>query len=407
MTDNLLQLIEMQPDIIVAELIDRTKNCAITWNSITHTTYSTNFLWRSDYYDVYITLIRNGYVLDVVKNKRKVLNLSSYINDQLQVLYYVITDTMKEQTIKQIIQDLNSLPTCIVEPRVIKTGGVVAGGLSVTSILHSVQAVVYMAAPSVSGGSLQSLHNTSQINTILTNRKNIDDVAADTANEKIFWTQNQQIDGLPSGCALYSCNLEGTGVTTVLYFPDFDNINCISLDKNNQHIYYIQQKLNSSNLNVVYDVRRCDYNGSNVISISDGNVYVCSPTSIDVDTVHEYVYWCDNKGLTEGYVHRSNFDGSGVMTLMSTGGYVRTVFVWGDYLYLGGPGLFVRTNLGGGSEEYLPTTGLSVIDDITVYGSTVYLLDIGLNKIVSTNSEGANLQILVNDSISRTGIGAS
>ena len=410
MTDNLLELLSLQPDIIVAELIDKTKRCAITWDQISYTTYSSAFLWKNDWYDVYTTQTQYGYVLDVVRNKRKVFNLNSYTNDQVQSLYYVITDTMKYQTIKEIIQDLNTLAPCTIVPRQSandEDGGVLVGGSGVVSVVNAAQPILYMAAPDVAGGSLQAMLDSFQINTILTGRYNIDDVAADTAYGKIFWTQNEQNGGRPSGCVLYSCNLNGTGVATVLSLPTYDKVNAIALDVFNHHIYYIQQRLSGSNSNTVYDVRRCDYDGSNIVSVADGNTYICSPTSICIDTTHEYVYWCDNFGLTEGYVHRANFDGSGGMTLMSTTGYVRALFVWGDYLYLVGVGLFTRTNLGGGGQESLPTAGLSILDSIAVYGSTIYMSDIGINYIVSTDSEGANLQYLSGDLLRRTGLGSA
>lgn len=93
MTDNLLQLIDLQADLLLADLNDRTKRCAIAWDRVSPTTYHCYFEWGNDWYDAYVTLMRGSYGLDLIKNERLVLNINSYINDQVAVLYYVITDT--------------------------------------------------------------------------------------------------------------------------------------------------------------------------------------------------------------------------------------------------------------------------------------------------------------------------
>lgn len=131
MTDNLLQLIDLQADLLLADLNDRTKRCAIAWDRVSPTTYHCYFEWGNDWYDAYVTLMRGSYGLDLIKNERLVLNINSYINDQVAVLYYVITDTFDDHEIKQIIQDINTLASCKNVVRKAALGGVTVGGTAV------------------------------------------------------------------------------------------------------------------------------------------------------------------------------------------------------------------------------------------------------------------------------------
>ena len=418
MTDNLLELIAMQPDIIVSELIQKTKDCSLTWDQITHTTYSTKFLWKSVYYDVYVTQIHNGYVLDVLKNKRKAFNLNSYLNDRVQVLHSTISDTLKTDASRQIIQDLNSLTPCVIAPKApqrTRTGGLKAGGSAIEYVSYSANVRLYMSTNLI-GGSVQSLYDSGQIHTLLTNRKNIKDIIGDTDRQKIFWTQNERNSETKLGCSLFCCDLNGNNVQRLLNFDDYNSIPSIALDKANQHIYFtLQKKLIANNddesyefpvENAVYHVRRCDYDGANIFSVADGNTYICSPVSLAVDSVNQRVYWCDALGLSEGYIYRANFDTTGAVILLGTLGYVRAIFVYGDYLYVGGNGVFYRMDLNAENVEYLANYGYSIIQDMTIYGDKVYFLDTGVNKIICTDLDGTNVEYLANDYISGVRIGA-
>jgi len=406
MADNLLELNALQPQLLLAELIDKTKRCALTWDKVSHTSYYTHFIWGDDWHDVYVTRVRGGYNLDVLKNDRNVMRFNSYTNDQLAVLFYVIVDDLKNDDIRQIIQDINSLISCTASLEMQETHDNATLTLHPQSHLADVELgeiALYMANPSGTG-SLEILFSSGTIKTMLSNVHNIAGVRVDQTYGNIFWCQVELQGGRPSGTTISCCGTNGDGATVVVNLPDYDGVRGFDLDKINKKIYFVVDKLHGSD-NLVYDVKRCNYDGSNIESVVDGNLYICSPTSLTIDVKNQYVFWCDSHGLSEGYVHRSNFDGSGYVTLLSTNGYVREVCVHDNVLYIGGSGLLAKVNEQGGNEVLLPHTGLSIIDSIDVSESGVmYISDLGVKKVVRTDLNGNNLKVLVNDSGSRSSI---
>lgn len=391
MTDNLLQLIDLRSDLLLAELSDRTKRCAITWDKVSYSTYHTTFVWNDDWHDIYVSLLRGSYVLDVVKNGKNVLTTNSYVNSQIVVLYNDITDSVDNDVIKQVIQDLNSLKLNLVLKG---SGGLIAGG---AANLHSlsfamaknllIQDILYMYNPS---GTLDVLTSDNNTRNVLSDIKNISDVKVDAKNGKIFWSQRNIIK---------HCGLDGVTDVAIIDLPNYDEVRAFALDKINRKIYFVADKLNDSGDNLIYDVKRCDYDGSHIESICDGNSHICSPTSIDIDLENKYVFWCDSYGLTEGNIHRANLDGSGVTILASTNGYVRTLCVYQKHLYLGGSGFLGRINEQGGDEFVFAHTGMSVIDSISIGQSGVmYIADVGVNKIFSVNLRDYKIKVLVDES---------
>lgn len=389
MTDNLLELIDLRSDLLLAELSDRTKRCAISWDKVSYSTYHSSFVWNNDWHDVYVSLLRGSYVLDAVKNGRNVLTTNSYINNQVAVLYNDITDSVDNNIIKQVIQDLNSLKLNLVLKG---SGGLIAGGVA---NLHSlsfamaknvmVKDVLYMSNQS---GVLNLLTSNNEIKNILSDAE-ISCFKVDIENDKIFWCYKNIIK---------HCRLDTTDVA-VVDLPNYDTVRAFTLDKVNKKIYFVADKLNDAGDNLIYDVKRCNYDGSHLESICDGNSHICSPTSIDIDLQNKYVFWCDSYGLSDGNIYRANLDGSGVTILVSTNGYVRTLCVYKKQLYLGGSGFLGRINEQGGEEFVFSHEGMSVIDSISISQTGImYIADVGVNKIFSVNLSDHKSNVIVDNS---------
>jgi hypothetical protein len=401
MTDNLLDLNALKPDIILTELNNQTKRCAIFWDKISYNSFHCNFQWKGNWYDVYVTMLRNAFVFDMVRGTRNVLSINSYINDQVSVLYDVVSrgigdPSNSDRTIKQIIQDLNSLADCQSGGAIGCNGGRKAnaesliGGLRTggTSSVYMPNAfgIVYMANQN---GNLELLTN-KELRVLLTGLGNISCVQADRNFGKLFWAQVEINNTKPAGTKIMSADLNGGNPSVVLNLPDYDGVRSIALDRKNHKIYYAADKTKQDGSNLSYDVRKCNYDGSNIVSLADNNPYDCSPVSIEVDPDGGHVFWCDAKGLTEGNIYRSNLDGSGVLTLVYTSGYVRTISYYEGMLYLGGSGFLAVIDKDGNSEQILPHTGLSIIDSICVTYNRIFISDLGTKQIVNVYIDGSD-----------------
>lgn len=280
------------------------------------------------------------------------------------------------------------------------TGGVTLGGTG----LVGEPSILYMGNASGTG-SLELLRQGGTFETIKSNLKNIAAVQFDFGYGRVFFSQVELNGGRPSGTTLSSCDPDGSNVTTILNYSNYDAIRSFALDRSGRKIYFVIQKLYGSGSNLVYDVKRCDYDGSNIIDIVAGNSYICSPTSLDIDLDSGYIFWCDNHGIGEGYIHRSDLDGSNYTTILSTSGYVRAIAVHEDMLYLGGPGFLAKVNEQGSNEILLPHTGLSIINGISISATgQMYISDSGVKKVVETDLDGNNMQVLVDDAQARSAI---
>lgn len=75
--DNLYDIDYLYPRILILEMIEKTKGCAVVWDQITPTTYQTHWSVSNRYYDVTMTYLRNTYRVDFIRNGRSVLNIDA------------------------------------------------------------------------------------------------------------------------------------------------------------------------------------------------------------------------------------------------------------------------------------------------------------------------------------------
>lgn len=434
MTDNLLLLMDLQADMLLADLNEKTKRCSITWDRVSPTTYHCYFEWRSSWYDAYVTLMRGSCVFDLIKNSRSVLNISSHINNQVKVLYYVVTDTFSNYEIKQIIQDINTLTSCKNVLRESAVGGVVVGGDAVEAYYkHEIGGVTVGGTASLAGtiggvscggtasvgdgtmlyianandsGSIESWRSNITPRTVLSDLTNISCVKTDVESGKIFWSQTELTVGSPSGTSISWCDIDGNNVETIVYLSTYDSIRHFDLDRVNKKIYLVADRNWDGGSFLVYHVMRCDYDGGNLQNIYNGtNLFISSPTCLTVDVNNEYVFWCDSYGLDYGAVHRSDLDGSNHVQLLSTTGYVRAICAYQNELYMGGSGLLAKTDLDGNDQELLSFLQLSVVASIDIDSNeNMYIADRGVNKVFINDLTGNTRTAIVNDSDPRVSV---
>ena len=223
----------------------------------------------------------------------------------------------------------------------------------------------------------------------------IDDLAIDAINDKIFWSQV----GRPYA-AIYCSKLDGTEITTVIHDTTMDGVRAIALDRSSQKIYYAIDKI-GPNGNLLYHIRRCDYTGQNDILIHM-NTTVCTPSALALGG--GYLFWCDSRGLFEGYVTRCNMDGSGLKVILSTSGYIKALHVYGACIYVGGSGVMARADFDGGNEVFFKIKGLSIVKDIVAHGADLYILDVGTKSIIKTDLLGDGREKIYQDLYYRSAI---
>ncbi len=124
-----------------------------------------------------------------------------------------------------------------------------------------------------------------------------------------------------------------------------------------------------------------------------------APFGIALDVAGGKMYWTDS---VADMIQRSNLDGSGVETLVNTGlerpqGFALDVaggkMYWTDW----GTEKIQRSNLDGSGVETLVTTGLETPRGITldVAGGKMYWVDSGTEKIQRSNLDGSGVENLV------------
>ena len=267
--------------------------------------------------------------------------------------------------------------------------------IGTSHMMLSEPVVLKAASPSVNSGMYIALNNKIQllnngkVFSFYTGSKYISDLCCDG---DLFWSQFS--DG---NASIYSCDSKNN-VKQLVDSDTNSEIRCIALDPDNRKIYFVINELKNGLINW-YRLWSCSYDGSNLqIVYKSKNNY--TPHSIAVGG--GYVFWCDGEGIADGYVMRSNLNGDGVVELLLTSGHIRSICVQDNVLYLGGAGLLSKSDLNGNNIVYLPTSGLSIINDIKISNGSMYLCDLGIGAIIQTDLNGNDPKRLTDDYITMT-----
>ncbi len=127
-------------------------------------------------------------------------------------------------------------------------------------------------------------------------------IALDGPNQKLYWTN-------PGSKKIERANRDGSQVTTVLDTP-IVGPGPICIDRIARKIYWGD--------NVVYKIQRANLDGSEIEDIASG----FRARSLAIHKPSNKLYWTRVQGFnqeTEGLIQRANLDGSGVVTLYTTG----------------------------------------------------------------------------------------
>lgn len=360
--DNLYGIDYLYPKILILELIEKTKSCAVVWEKITPTAYTTH--WSSPqnrYYDVCITYLRSNYRVDFVRNGRSVLNVDSGNVPEVVDLFRIIGVYLGQDDISTITPAIQNQIDCSRMRREKARGGVIVSGrgtvMSSTSVfgedgvilggsalfskflpgqggilaggsgvdswasllngsggaktggrirIHPIAHDPFYAGLFVNNGLdiqvklIDNGNETSVYDETFTtgNNSTIHDVCVDSSEGKIFWLLESDI---------VCSDLDGSNFTEILV-GSF--VLTFSIDPYNRKLYYIASGQN---------IYRCDYDGSNTELFFESTDDYDSPTFVMADADAGYVFWTQyavQGSPNHVTVHRSDLDGSGETTIV-------------------------------------------------------------------------------------------
>jgi len=157
-TDNLYGIDYLYPRILILELIEKTKGCAVVWDQITPTVYQTHWSVSDRYYDVTITYLRNTYRVDFIRNGRSILNVDAGNVPEVIDLFRVIGIYLGQDYVPGISAAIQNQLDCTHRHREAALGGVEVGGSArvFNSTLYVAQSGVIIGGTSISSSSIQA-----------------------------------------------------------------------------------------------------------------------------------------------------------------------------------------------------------------------------------------------------------
>jgi sugar lactone lactonase YvrE len=130
-------------------------------------------------------------------------------------------------------------------------------------------------------------------------------VALDLANGHVY---SANADEFPGPVGINRHNLDGTGFTNILALTTADRARGIALDLSASHIYFTE---NDFSMATGGSVKRVNFDGTGLVTLVSSLNF---PHGIALDLAGGEMYWAD---ILNGVIQRANLDGSSVTTLVS------------------------------------------------------------------------------------------
>jgi hypothetical protein len=146
--DNLYIIDQLYPRILILELIEKTKGCAVTWDKISPTVYKAHWQIENRYYDVFITYFKTTYKIDFVRNGKSIYSTRGVA--ELIDLYQIIEIYLRKDDL--FLSGIQNQVDCRHIFRVKSIGGVVAGGIS--PVIKSSITIISSGGVKISGVSV-------------------------------------------------------------------------------------------------------------------------------------------------------------------------------------------------------------------------------------------------------------
>lgn len=133
MSDNFLELKLLQSQVILAEMAEKTKSCALEWQQFAPAVFKSEWELDGDLYDAYLAKLQNHYVLDFLEDDEIVLSIHSAVNEDLGTLYVMVERLFYANPFVEPLIGLQKQASCKRLHVEEGNGGVVIGGKGVRS----------------------------------------------------------------------------------------------------------------------------------------------------------------------------------------------------------------------------------------------------------------------------------
>lgn len=129
--ENLQQLKALYPQILIKELIEKTKGCAVVWNKPRGTTFYADWSVNTRFYQAYLSYLGGTYRLDILRNNRAIYSVDASDVPDVSVLYQIVDHFLSQNEFLR--------PTLVMQKQIdcqsifyeYPMGGVVLGGRAV------------------------------------------------------------------------------------------------------------------------------------------------------------------------------------------------------------------------------------------------------------------------------------
>jgi len=328
--DNLYSIDYLYPRILILELIEKTKGCAVVWNKIRPAVYKTHWKVEDRHYDVSLTYLKTTFKIDFARNGRSVYNVDSNAVAEIDDLYQIV-DLYLEQD-DSFLPALQSQLNCRRYHRIKSKGGVVAGGTSayLRKIIKTTTGGVVVGGSSsvlkflpghggvvVRGSSIVRIIYT--INIMASGGVRCGGIAKSMPYlEK--GSGNIVVGGVahvPMDVYVASLSQNEVGIKKVL-------VNGSSVLLSSQYIYnFAVDAVNKIIFYAVYsnsktDIYRMNINGSNVVKIQESNLGV-SHMAVSGTKLYFANHFVFYPAADNGAVISCNYNGSGRQVLFGRG----------------------------------------------------------------------------------------
>jgi hypothetical protein len=224
----------------------------------------------------------------------------------------------------------------------------------------------------------------SNVQDILSGLPNYSDLAVDSINEKVYWTNGN----------IQRANLDGTGVEEIV--PNQGAVVFIALDVANNHIYWTIASDPGT-------VARANLDGSNIQTLITDRNDIKYPQFIALDLQNNKLFYRANTPNNTDYIiRRANLDGTTIENFI-TGQFNNglegiAIDTSGAKIYWAGRDSknIYRQNLDGTNQQVI-VSGLNDPRDVVVdaVNGKVYWCDIGAQKIQRANLDGSSIEDVV------------
>lgn len=270
------------PEILIDELIEKTKNCGLHWEKIAPTVYKTGWLANSRTYDLYLSRLQGDIcIIDLLRDDVPIYTATSVLEPDISVLAELVEKFLLEDRGVRLLKSIQRRLSCQSNMKEQGHGGVVLGGGALRSQSAEAGGGVVLAGESeflqfIGGQGGVVLGGSAIVSNSVAVRSTGGVVIAGIGDDHqdmlyvygqgiLYQSGNIIPDYYPTAIFKFRTNSTFTQPVVSgadLYFPE--SITAYDLDAINKHLYIAYQVDNDT-----FEIRRTDLNGNNSVTLCE------------------------------------------------------------------------------------------------------------------------------------------